>query len=336
MSPLGLLGEPHLGEAHAELGDHVVQHVAVLPPEGRVLPQIVLQHGVVQPLEQGLHVAGEGGLHVDEAVAGGVGVGGRDGGAAARPAVDLPVGGVAPEVGEDVGEHLLDAHLYVLAASRAGAVSDGGQRREGGVLRRELETWGKRRHRRPGVGVAEAVHQTADGLDYQLAGQVAAVRAAEAERRNGHVHKARIGAAERVVSQAEVVQRESRAVVHQDVRRPGQRGEALSVGLFAEVERDAALVDVEGQKPDAALRAGLVAHVGAQVARGATLGRLDLHHVGAEVGHQPPAVLRARSGEVEHAQVRKGRRLAVPAMCRVWWRHLELPVLSRWLAPAPG
>ena len=138
VSALRLLVEVHLVEALGELGHQGGQNVAVIMPEVPVLPDVVLQCVVVHPLEEGLHVTRVAGLRVDEPVLAGIRVGGRQVSGCAHPAVDLDAVGVSAQVGQYVGEHLLDRHLYVLDAARGVPILQRGETGHSRVLGRQL------------------------------------------------------------------------------------------------------------------------------------------------------------------------------------------------------
>ena len=86
-----------------------------------------------------------------------------------------------------------------------------------------------------------------------------------------------------------------------DVCGLGEPAEEVAAVVLAEVERDGALVGVEVPEAQRGLTAGVVGMEGRESTRGVAARRLDLDHVGAEVGEQLAGVVSHFGGEIEHA-----------------------------------
>ena len=139
------------------------------------------------------------------------------------------------------------------------------------------------RAERLGVGAAGQAHQARHRLDDEVvAGQHAALlRRTEAA--DGGVDDARVGRGDVVVAEAEAGEPAGPEVLHHDVgaarRAPGRASRSLVV---LEVEGDRALVAVDAE----VVRRDAVAHRRLPGAGVVTGRRLDLDHLGAEVGQQ--------------------------------------------------
>ena len=119
---------------------------------------------------------------------------------------------------------------------------------------------------------------------------------------NRRVNQPRILSRQRVVCEAEAGHDAGTIVLDYDVRRPRQPFEDGAALAGLQVERDASLAAVDGVEAGA-VEAGRPRHLPRRVAGG----RLDLDHVGAEIGEQHRA---ERAGHhlrgVEDAQTIEG------------------------------
>ena len=155
---------------------------------------------------------------------------------------------------------------------------------------------------RPEAGVAGHVHRSAEALEGDLGGAVAAVGPGLAEGGYGEEHEVVAVGGERLPAPSPGGGIPGREVFHDDVGLGGEGADALRAGGIGHVEDAGALVGVEVEKEAGALVVRLVAGEGTEAAEGVALGRLDLEHVGAVVGEQLGRVGTGDlTGEIEDA-----------------------------------
>src|SRR5262249_54836904 len=92
-------------------------------------------------------------------------------------------------------------------------------------------------------------------------------------------------------------------VLDQDIRLVAQREKAMPALGIVEVDRGATLVGVAEEKGQGAIGSGPVVHEGRTEAARFAAGRLDLDHVGAEIGEEAARKRTAQIGELDHANV---------------------------------
>ena len=132
------------------------------------------------------------------------------------------------------------------------------------------------------LGVAGQAHQPRDGLDHEVvAGQVASAGSA-AEAADRGVDDAGVVGADAVVVEPEPRQAPRLEVLDEDVGPPGELAGRRPVVVVLEVQRHRALVAVDPE----VVRRDAVAHRRAPRPGVVAAGRLDLDHLGAEVGEE--------------------------------------------------
>ncbi len=141
--------------------------------------------------------------------------------------------------------------------------------------------------------VAGDAHDAAHALHDHVIGRVLGVRAGMAEARSRRVDELRVLGVQRLPAVAQLFHRAGPEVLDHDVGLLEQLLEDLAVGIGLEVERDALLAAIDrGEIGRLAVDEGTV---GARIV--ATLGRFDLDHPCAHLGHQQGAVGPARMRE---------------------------------------
>jgi hypothetical protein len=175
----------------------------------------------------------------------------------------------------------LTRHLDVLALPRGVPLVECGQDAD-----RHVHAGAGIADRRPhvgrrAVGKAGDAHGTAHGLGDRLETLEAAEGTVGAEALDGGVDEPRVDLGERLVAEPQAVERAWPEVLDQHVGLGDHLPEQALALLRLEVERQALLVGVEHEE-EQAVAVLLVTHVGARDV--ATLGLLELDHVGAEEG----------------------------------------------------
>jgi hypothetical protein len=139
---------------------------------------------------------------------------------------------------------------------------------------------GRGRH----VGPAGQPGRAGLGLEHQILPGAFAVGAGRAVAGAGAVHESGIRPLHRLVAKAETVKNAGPVILHQDVGGPDQPPEDVLAPVGFEIHRDAALVTV-GQEEEDAL--AVQKRLGPRpVSLPRATRRLDLHHIGAEVGQK--------------------------------------------------
>ena len=140
--------------------------------------------------------------------------------------------------------------------------------------------------RRRLVGVAVEVTQPAHPLGDRRIARTLGERTGLAVARHPREHELGVDRGELVVPEAPALQRPGTEALDDHVGLPDQVEHQLATAVDPQVEGDAALVARVHRPEELVAAAGL-----APVAQGVvTVGRLDLDHVGAHVGEQPPGV----------------------------------------------
>ena len=232
-----------------------------------------------------------------------------------RGAVVAEAGLVAARVGrEAAGVHQRPDHaglhrdIEVLAEAGAVALDecDDGVRRG---LRASVQP-GLRvadGHGRP-VAVAGQREQPARRLDRQVRRRRVRVRSALPERRDRGVDQRRVERAQILVAQSEAGEAPRLERLQQDIRAFGERTQLRLPPGGREVEGDAALAAAVRGPVERAVRVALAAVLeGRHAARVAALGRLDLEHLGAEVGQDVAGDLAACGRQVQDADAGERR-----------------------------
>ena len=315
------------GEALAEFGEHLDQVIGVLAAgrdqhalRGVELGQPLLRvqvfgHSVVVKPFDGL-ARGQT-KESAERERGDVAVGGLEdvlpapvaadvapvAGAGDVDAANIP-GGIRVVVGE--GDRLLHRLIDVLAAPGSGAVVVRDHRADdrlrgslGVALRGGGSDWraaGRAAER------GEAAHRRADQIRRPPV-RVGAVLPEGGDR--GH-HQPRIAGADRLPAQADRSQRAGRRRFDDEVGLIDEFEEELAPARLAQIERRAALGVVECPPEERAFGVRFVVVEGRAPARaGGLAGRLELDHVGAQLGEHAPGQHAEFVGQVEHAEGRK-------------------------------
>ena len=191
---------------------------------------------------------------------------------------------VGDRIGEERERRGEQAHVQVLALARPQPVDEGGVHRaegeesgsEVGHRAADLGGWAPRR--------AGESHDAAHPLGDRVVPRAPRVRPRLAEAGDGRVDDRRVRGAHRLVAEPESVGDARQEVLDEDVHAPGElEHEPGALGVL-QVDRDPPLVPVDGGERGA----HAVAAPGAQVV--AAAGPLDLHDVGAEVGHERRAI----------------------------------------------
>ena len=223
---------------------------------------------------------------------------------------------------EDGGDAFLGRHLDVLAPpgresgeQRAERADGGGEGRlEAGLVTEGLEG---RQIRLTGRAV-ERRHAARAPRDH-VGPAVAGVRPREPEGRDGGHHEPRVQRGEPGVVEAVRGHVLRVDVVHEEVGTGDQAVEDRAPARAGEVERDPALVGVQVEEEAALLRVRRAARKRPPLAR-AVAGdeRLDLHHVGAEVGEQLGCIRGAHQlADLEDAEaVERARHRQSPSASR--------------------
>ena len=192
---------------------------------------------------------------------------------------------VQPCAGEvvELREHDVDHRDVDLAAL---ALDDLGEQAEpggeaGGVVDHREAALGRRR-----IGIAGERHDAGHRLDDVVVGGAVGVRAVEPVAGERDADDLRINLTQHVVGETELPDRARPEIGDERV---GARDDPMEIGAAGgggEIERDALLAAVEAReigvvRPDA---------MRADVARDVAFGRLDLDHLGAEIGEHQAAI----------------------------------------------
>ena len=279
---LGRLAGQLLGQQWPELIP--VRGAAIVAGEPRVLGQFRGPDDLAQPGELGVVPGG----HDKVPVPGGQRLVGEQAGMRiAHPErhhpASHPGAGLVDHPGQRRGQQV---GLHVLPGAGGGPVVQGGHDAERGVQPGDhVEDRDPGPERRP-VRVTGQAHQPGHGLHHEvIPGQVLAAARAEAADRG--VDDARVRRADRLVVQPVAGQPAGLEVLHEHVRPPGQLLRGGQVGLVLQVQRDRALVPVDGQEVGGP---ALVVHRRHPLPGVVAARALHLDHVGTEVGQQHGAV----------------------------------------------
>ena len=165
----------------------------------------------------------------------------------------------------------------------------------------------------PKAGVAGHVHGSAEPLQGDLGGAVAAVGAGLTEGGDREEHEVVAGGGERLPAPPPGGGVAGREILHDDVGLGGKRADLLSVGGVGHVEDAGALVGVQMEKAAGALGVGFIAGEGAEGAEGAATRGFELEDVGAVVGEQLGGVGTGDlAGEIEDADSSERSSHALP------------------------
>ncbi len=287
------------------LGEQRPQQVAVgrpvlVPGKSRIGGQFRRADNVAQLPE--LHVIA--GCHDEVAVLGGQGfvreqAGMRISHPHGHHAAGHDCAGLVHHAGQCRGHQ---AHLDVLSLSGGGTVRQRGEDAVRGVQAGDdVEDRDTGPVRRPGWIPGQA-HQAGHGLHHEVvAGQVAAFASAESADRG--VDDGRVDSADGFVVQAEPAESAGLEVLHEYVGPARELARGGEVALIAQVQRDRALVAVDGQ----VVRGRAVACDRRHPAPGVIArGALNFYYLGTEVGQQHRAVRPGQdTGEVGDEQARQ-------------------------------
>ena len=282
-------------------------------------------------------VVGRGGDR-DRAVGGREDVEGAERGMAGAPRPEHP-----PRVGEVVDDALAQAHERVVHRD-VEELPGAGQAR--GMDRRDDPERAERpgeevadaraagdaaRARRPGRS-DDAAHALRDDVERRPLGVGTRAGPGIAEAADRRVDEPRVPHAQPLVADAETVHHADAGVLHHGVGPVDEAEEDVPVGGRAQVEHHRALVPIDAREVASVVAALAIGGKGRQRAAHVALRRLDLHHVGAEVGEQHRAE-GPREGlrQVEDAEVgeRSGARGGHRSPPSGAWRPQWLRRLSR-------
>jgi hypothetical protein len=158
------------------------------------------------------------------------------------------------------------------------------------------------------VVVAAVPDRATAGEDREVGRRRMHVGEKSAVRRDGDPHEARVGVAQLGVVDAEVVEHPRVLALEHEVRAGDELTEARAICFDVEVEDDAALRRVVVPPPEAAVGVDHVVDERSVPPRPVPAGRLDDHHVGAEVAEQLPGVGGAVARQLDDAEPFEDRR----------------------------
>ena len=182
---------------------------------------------------------------------------------------------------DQIDHRVLHRHLNLLPLAGCVALHQRGQNPDGAVHAGARITDARPGHRRWRVRKTSDAHRTAHGLSDRLIALVVAVGTVGAKALDAGQDQAGVQALELRVGKAQTVQDARPEVFQQDITRFDQFAEHLfALGAF-EVDRQAALIGVKGQK-EQAVDARLIAQTGPGDI--ALAGFLNLDHLGSEPG----------------------------------------------------
>ena len=312
------------------LGGDQADRVVIRHPVERHLPLRRREGvGAIEESDQGAPVAAAGGQDAHVAVGDGQDEIVAVGGARRRrrqEGVEPVVVGERDRPGREAADGgFLRRHLDRLPAAVPGAIEERDQRAGDAehrrtVVRAEARDRAGRSIRKSGVEQRAGSGEGDDGLGVPLR-----ARAREAEVGQRDLDQCGMALAHGLGGEVEHLAAIRAVVLEQDVGGVAQGAKARRVGGGVQIEGERALVEVaidEGERP---LGSGDAAHERRLLAAGVAAGRLDLDHVGAEVGEQPPRQRAAQVGEIDDAQVRERPGHASPLATAVAAGKKELP-----------
>ena len=152
-----------------------------------------------------------------------------------------------------------------------------------------------------GVLLAGETHDAAHRLSDQIEAAAIAVRTGMPEPGDRAIDQTRVERMHRVIAEPETIERAGSEVLDEDVRRCRQRAHQCRALGALQVDRDRAFVAIdEVERPE---------RTGFGFATGFAIERLDLDHVGAEIGEQHRAIsARNDVGTVDRREYRSERR----------------------------
>ena len=142
----------------------------------------------------------------------------------------------------------------------------------------------------------------------------AGARARESEVRERHVHEMRMTLLDLGGCQAVAALALGAEVLDQDVGPLAERAEAVPAAGLVQVEHCAPLVRVAVEKRERAIGRRNAAREGRDEAPRIAARRLDLHHVGTQVGEEPPRECAPQIGQVDDVKMCERRRHAAPLL----------------------
>jgi hypothetical protein len=140
-------------------------------------------------------------------------------------------------------------------------------------------------------------------------------RAGQPEVRERHVYEVRMTLLDLGGREAVAALALGAEVLDQHVGALAELAEAAPAAGVVQVEHRAALVRVAVEERQRAIGRGDAAREGRNEAPRVAARRLDLDHLGAQVGEEPPRECAAEVGQVDDAEVSEGRRHGAPLLC---------------------
>ena len=282
--------------------------------------QVVVEGTLVgRPGHHAAEAAGAGGAehegHAEEAVGGAGEHGNLDAGGArwrGGPVVAhtrrvLVERGVAGHEQQGPGDRGLEGGVEVLAEARPSSLVQDHDRVGRGLHRpaaRRLR-WPDRHGR--SVAIALAVQEPAGRRQGEVGRRAGRLGPGLAERGHRHVHEGRVDRGDRGGVEAEGGHHARGRRLDEHVGTRGQVAQRRPPVVVGQVEHDAALAQAPGLPEQRTLGVALApVDERRHESRGAPAGRLDLDHLGTQVGENPPGRLGQRPGEVEHPEVGEG------------------------------
>jgi len=151
--------------------------------------------------------------------------------------------------------------------------------------------------------VALSEKKSAAGIGDGVAAFVVPVGPGSSERRQRHRDQRTVDLLQAFIVDAEFFQQAKRGRFDEEIRRSQQPGENLTIRFTLEIEHDAALVGVGVDEWEAPLWVLDVAGERRQPSVGIAARRLDLDHIGAEIGKLPRRVGSGNVAQLDDTQV---------------------------------
>ncbi len=212
-----------------------------------------------------------------------------------------------------MGMHLGHGDIQVLPSSRCASPPQGDQRAERGVGRTQLESLVARHVDGRAFNLALNVYGAAQRGDGDVRAHKVTVGPRAAVGCDGCDDDAGIYCGEIVIAQAARFHLAGVAGFQHHIGSFGQLKELFSIRCRIQIERDSALIRIEVDEEEAAVRARLAMRERGHTPRRATGQRLNEDDIRAKIGKDAAARLPLRPCQVQHGQPVKCARSAVSA-----------------------